>query len=85
MGFGSRAQDMGEIGESLRGRRRLVFERKKKTESLVFNSNFDVFHFLISSLCQFMFLILIPVFSQLIISHAISSFLPTHGLLRVLR
>jgi sRNA-binding regulator protein Hfq len=67
MGFGSRAQGMCEIGESL-----------------VFNSNFDVFRFLISSLCQFMFLILVPVFSQLIISHAISSILPTHDLPRVL-
>jgi len=45
MGFGSRAQGMGEIGESFRGRRRLAFERKKKTESFVLNSNFDVFVF----------------------------------------
>jgi len=30
--FGSRAQGMGGIGESMRGRRRLIFERKKKTE-----------------------------------------------------
>jgi len=44
MGFGSRAEGIGEIGESLRGRR-LVFERKKKIESLGFNSNFDVFVF----------------------------------------
>ena len=40
--FGSKAQGMGGIGESMRGRRRLIFERKKKIECLVLIPNFDV-------------------------------------------